>query len=495
MVNQSSLILVTVDCLRADHVGWLGYGRPTTPFLDSVAAGSVVFSNAIVAGAPTYYSFPAIMASRPPLALGRDVVGIAPGEPTIASVLQRAGYATAAFVAANPYLSRRCGYDSGFEVFEDLSGEVVQEPSGPYITTKSHAWAGVNRRLAQLSHKARWSGELYDEVYFQYCQRLAAPPGSFENLRPFPPADVIVSQATAWLADQTGKPFFLWLHFMDAHAPYYPSQAAWRAMEHPSLKANHARYLNAYWNRSDLGASRLRTHRAEIIELYDAGIRWVDTQVGLLAQSLRKLGAWERSVIAVTADHGEEFLEHGGRYHSPAQLGEEIIRVPLLIHQANSPTKAQFETPFSLLHLGPTLLDACGIKPPDSFRGQSAWAQLKRGPKFSDTAVMEVVPACTNPLRRENRMFPRTLVLREQNYKLVFDLGSSSVKLFDLSRDPLEQNALAEGTEKAILKRLLEKALEHMTHSLKGRDSEEVLMARLRDLRLELARSGVALSA
>lgn len=488
MVNQPSLILVTVDCLRADHVGWLGYNRPTTPFLDSVAASSVVFSNAIVAGTPTYYSFPAIMASRPPLALGRDVVGIAPGEPTIASTLKQKGYATAAFVAANPYLSRRFGYDFGFDFFEDFSGEAMQEPSAaPYITTKSKRGAGVNRWLAQLSHKAGWSGRIYDELYFQYCQRLARSPDSIENLRPFPTADVVISQACAWLADKSAKPFFLWLHFMDAHAPYYPSQGAWKVMGHPSLNANRARYLNAYWNRSDLSTNRLRQRRHEIIELYDAGVRWVDTQLALLAQSLRKLGAWDRSVIAVTADHGEEFLEHGGRYHSPAQLGEEIVRVPLLIHQGNSPTQARLEAPFSLLHLGSTLLDACGIKAPDSFRGRSVWAQLKRGERFSDSAVLEVVPACTNPLRRENRMFPRTLGLREQNYKLVFDLETSSTKLFDLSRDPLERSALAEGAEKAIRKRLLEKALEHMTDSLKERDSEAVLRARLRDLRLECA--------
>src|SRR5947209_9123925 len=78
MTRQRSLVLVTVDCLRADHVGFLGYPRPTTPFLDTLALHSYVFPSAIVAGAPTYFSFPAILASRFPLALGRDVLGIAP---------------------------------------------------------------------------------------------------------------------------------------------------------------------------------------------------------------------------------------------------------------------------------------------------------------------------------------------------------------------------------------------------------------------------------
>src|SRR5215467_6076084 len=117
MSAPRSLVLITVDCLRADHVGFLGYARPVTPFLDSLAKTSTVFSQAIVAGAPTYFSFPAIMASRYPLGLGREVLGIAPGEPTIATALRETGYETAAFVAGNPYLTSRFGYDQGFEHF------------------------------------------------------------------------------------------------------------------------------------------------------------------------------------------------------------------------------------------------------------------------------------------------------------------------------------------------------------------------------------------
>src|SRR5271165_5371214 len=98
MKSPRSVLLITVDCFRADHAGFLGYARPTTPLLDSLARESLVFSNAIVAGAPTYFSFPAVMASRYPLGLGRDVLGLAPGEPTIASALHQMGSATAAFL-------------------------------------------------------------------------------------------------------------------------------------------------------------------------------------------------------------------------------------------------------------------------------------------------------------------------------------------------------------------------------------------------------------
>src|SRR5713226_316301 len=116
MRASKSIVLITIDCLRADHVGFLGYERPTTPFLDSLAGESFVFRNAIAAGAPTYYSLPAILASRYPLALGRDLLGLAPDESTISTVLKESDFQTAAFIAANPYISTRFGYNHGFDV-------------------------------------------------------------------------------------------------------------------------------------------------------------------------------------------------------------------------------------------------------------------------------------------------------------------------------------------------------------------------------------------
>src|SRR4051812_33793217 len=163
-----SLVLITVDCFRADHAGFLGYPRPTTPFLNSLAEESVVFSNAIVAGAPTYFSFPAIMASRYPLGLGRDVAGLAPGGPTIASVMSESGYSTAAFLAANPYLSPHFGYDVGFSVFKDFLDSDASTPPVEADGVNPHFASRWNRRLARASH-ALGCGSLYDELYFQYC--------------------------------------------------------------------------------------------------------------------------------------------------------------------------------------------------------------------------------------------------------------------------------------------------------------------------------------
>ena len=152
--RQRSLVLITVDCLRADHCGFYGYPRATTPFLDSLASESFVVPTAIVAGAPTYYSFPAILASRMPLALGRDVVGLAPDEGTIASVLHQSGYATGAFSAANPYISAGFGYDQGFEVFRDFADEFLNSEAQSSDETVSSESSGGNSFRGRLNRSS-----------------------------------------------------------------------------------------------------------------------------------------------------------------------------------------------------------------------------------------------------------------------------------------------------------------------------------------------------
>ena len=366
------------------------------------------------------------MASRYPLGLGRDVVGLAPGEPTIASTLREAGHATAAFLAANPYLSPRFGYDAGFDVFKDFldaeSDLFSMESDSAENARVPSRW---NQRLAKASHALGPVGSLYDELYFQYCQRLgSSPASSLDQLRRFPAADVMVDHARDWLMDLAGQPFFLWLHLMDPHSPYYPRPEALELMGQSSLDASRARYLNSYWNRGDLAAPRLRPHREDIVALYDAGIRWVDAQVARLVDTLRGLGLWENCVIALTADHGEEFLDHGGRYHPPSNVAEELVRVPLLLRAPDLTQAGRVAAPFSLLHLAPTLLDLAEVPIPGSFRGRSHSELLQSGKSWEGDAVVECVSGCKNPFVQENRLQARVLAVREARYKMVFDFNS-----------------------------------------------------------------------
>ena len=492
MDKRHSLLLVTVDCLRADHVGFMGYGRPTTPFLDCLAAESMVFPHAIVGGAPTYYSLPSVLASRHPLALGRDVIGIAPGEPTLASVLKEFGYETAAFVAANPYLSPSFGYEQGFDNFRDFL-----DADSPVTSSNGASGNGglkfrnrINSSLRKISSQWRLAEAAYEELYFQYCQRMATPRSdSLDALRCFPAADVLVDQASAWLELVGRKPFFLWLHLMDPHSPYYPTENALARMGHSEVTPFRARYLNSYWNRSDLSAKRFNRHRENIVTLYDASIRWVDTQVARLVNTLIRFHQWRDCVFAFTADHGEEFLDHEGRYHPPSKLSEEIVRAPLLVRV---PQQAKFElpsAPFSHLHLAPTLLDILKLPIPTEFEGHSVWHHLKEGSAWDEPAIVESVGNCTNPFHADARVGPRLLAVRETRYKLILDFDRPAEQLFDLEADPRERTPLPLDAEKRTGRRLLEHARRHLARPLHVQYPHLRLRARLRDLQIKSAKT------
>ncbi len=203
-------------------------------------------------------------------------------------------------------------------------------------------------------------GSVYDELYFRYCQRVTPVAGSLDALRRFPAADEIVDHACEWLVSAGDSPFFLWLHLMDPHSPYYPREEALALMGEESPTPWQARYLNSYWNRSDLEARRLTSCRKEILSFYDAGIRWADTQMKRLVETLRGSNRWDNCIFAVSADHGEEFLEHGGRYHAPTRLAEELIHVPLLLRMPGCGKREVSEAPFSHIASGADFVGSGG---------------------------------------------------------------------------------------------------------------------------------------
>ena len=487
--GKRSLVLITVDCLRADHCGWYGYSRPTTPFLDSLASESFVVPAAIVAGAPTYYSLPTILASRMPLALGRDVIGLAPGESTLATVLRESGYATGAFSAANPYISSRFGYDQGFEVFHDFldfGTQSAQSTVDPQTASGDAVRGKLNRSIKGIAG-ALGLRRFYNELYFQYCMSVAPPAVSMDVLQRFPAADILVDHAQSWLKSVGQRPFFLWLHLMDPHSPYYPPNEAFRELTGRDIEPGRARHLNAYWNRTDVGPSNLSRKRDEIVQLYDAGIRWADRQTARLVDSLRHTHLWDDCVFALTADHGEEFLEHGGRYHAPVRLTEEIVHVPLLIRIPGQRAVKVPASPMSHLHLAPTLLEMIGVPVPSAFQGRSLWPNLQRGIAWDDAAIMEFAYGCTNPFHAESRSASRLLGVRDARFKLVIRTEPGAVEeVYDLEADPGETHPAAAELAIETRKRLLRAAREHLEKTISARDPMLRLQARLRDLRCEI---------
>ena len=485
MPTRKSILLVTVDCLRSDHCGFMGYSRPTTPFLDSLARESFVFPTAIVAGAPTFYSFPGILASRYPLALGRDVIGLGPEEPTLPSAVQQAGYATAAFGAGNPYISSVFGYERGFDTFEDFLREedLLLEPG--ITPLRTGVASRLNRALQESAPAWGPLAGVYEDLYFRYCERVTPVPASVDALRRYPAADVVVEAACSWLANLKSRPFFLWLHLMDPHGPYYPKQRALALMGDEPPSPSRARYLNGYWNRGNVAARRLARHRDEILRLYDAGIRWVDSQLERVIEMLRRLNLWDDCIFAFTADHGEEFLEHGGRFHPSSRLTEELIHVPLLLRVPGANTRQIDKAPFGLIHLAPTILDSAQLPIPSEFEGRSFWPEVQNGRASEGVAISESVAGCTNAMHRESRLGARALSIRESRFKLLLQFDPPADYLYDLEEDPAEQRPIPATERKIERRRLLEIARAHLRGSREQRNWRLRLQARLRDLRIE----------
>jgi arylsulfatase A-like enzyme len=303
-----------------------------------------------------------------------------------------------------------------------------------------------------------------------------------DTLRRYPAADVVVDQARSWLSGIGEEPFFLWLHLMDPHHPYYPPLEALSSLGISNITASRARFFNAFWNRSDIGAERLQRYREQVLSLYDAGVHWVDKQLSRLVAALQQFQRWDDTVFVVTADHGEQFLEHGTRYHDPMSLPEQLIHVPLLIRAPGLPRVLLSQPPFSLIHLAPTLLDALQIPIPSSFQGGSAWEQVSAGNLSSEPAIAECVEACNNPISRDDRMRPRLLAVRDHAHKLVINFREKADYFYDLKNDPGERFPLPSGVQIGARARLLQVAHAHLEKAGHNQNADLRLSASLRDL-------------
>jgi arylsulfatase A-like enzyme len=297
----------------------------------------------------------------------------------------------------------------------------------------------------------------------------------------------MVDRACSWLRENGRDDFFLWLHLMDTHHPHYPPQHALAAIGMSAMSVARERFLNSFWHRSGIRRSRLRRYVPEMIGLYDASIRWVDEQLARLAKMLQELKRWDDTIFVVTADHGEEFLEHGDRYHSPLTPIEQLIRVPLLMHIGNNQSLRDQHRPLSLIHLAPTLLDAMGVSAPPTFAGRSYWDQIAAGILEGEPAILETVGTGHDPCSRAEKMRMRVLSVRDRDYKLVLRFGVGKCELYDLKNDPEERKPLPDSAQSAERTRLLKIAQEHLRQSRKRRDHRLALRARIRDIRQSLS--------
>jgi len=302
-----NIVFVTVDSLRADRCGFMGYEAPTTPTLDAMATDGFLVEHAIAPGPVTPASLPAMFTGRYPLAVEDDTPGGTPrlgaaqnqirqhmqARDSLPEMLSRRGYRTAAFTP-NPFTSKHFSFDAGFDRFQDFMDESNR--------------SGLYRRVFQ--------GFLEESPVSSMARVLL---NLWQREEVFKPWESYYEEAIEW-ARSGEEPYFLWVFLMDAHNPYM-SSAEYRTQ--PWWEEFHANV--EFWRQSHETPFSPTIHD-RLVTAYDDSVRYSDA---FLERLLADLGG-DDPVVAVHGDHGEAFGEHGTYGHEP-YLYDENVRVPFVL--------------------------------------------------------------------------------------------------------------------------------------------------------------------
>jgi hypothetical protein len=374
--ERPNVILISLDAVRADRLGIYGYALPTTPEIDRFFSGSAIRFDAAFAPQPfTLTSHLTMLTSLHPAVHGVDSDQVLPPRArTVAQVLARDGYVTAAQVFNVAWMNEMYGFGRGFKIYQRLLGDI----------------------------------------------RSRAP------------------SLDALLDDLEDERFFLFLHYYDAHSDWrgklpYDSdpqdRAAFSGWYHGGFAGCDAGGRCATDLLSSMNGER-RTlpeeDRRYVSSLYDAGLRTLDRGLGGFFRGLQARGLLDRTVVVLTADHGEEFQEHGQFLHGQAY--DETMRVPLLVRVPGAGGLRVSSRLVSLEDIAPTILDFCGSATPPEMQGRS---------------LRPLVTGGTHPPERSRLLLMDKnggRALRTAKWKIL--TTKSGTRLYDLVRDPAERNDL-----------------------------------------------------
>jgi len=319
------VIVISIDTLRADHVS-----ARTTPHIDALSRDGIVFRNAWSHSPLTLPSHLSVFTGMLPPEHGvRDNAGYrfdAKAHPTLASVLRDNGYRTGAAVSA--YVLRgSTGVAAGFDEYDDAIGIVDGAPVGA-------------------------------------LQRSG---------------DVTETIAERWIAAQSEKPFFLFLHLYEPHTPYTPT--------------------------------------------YDADVAHADAIVGKFVDFLRRRGLYDRAVIVLLSDHGEGLMDHGEQEHG-VLLYRESLQVPLIVKPAGAREHRQVDSPVALIDVMPTILELAGCPAPRT-RGRSLMNATPASPIYSESLYARIHLGCGEM---------RSIVDRGRHV-----IDGAQGEVYDLRSDPAEK--------------------------------------------------------
>ncbi|MFN8545920.1 MAG: sulfatase [Candidatus Binatia bacterium] len=433
-----NVVLIVVDTLRADHLSAWGYTASRTPHVDALAADGIRFANTFSQASWTRPSFATIFTGMYPSSHGAvHKADVLPDRvETVAEVLARAGYHTAGF-ANNANISPPFNFGQGFAEYHYLAPDLffyADETAGQLTL-----YNGL--RLVRERFLAR-SVDVHN--YYQ-------------------PAEVVTAEAKSWLdAGTTKGPFLLFLHYMDPHDPYFV---------HPFDGEGYARVANP-----NPPASVVEKYRG----LYDGEIAYLDAQLGVLFEELKRRGLYDTSLIVLTGDHGEEFQEHGGWWHGTT-LYDEQTHVPLIVKPPGGAVRGRVvETLTTSLDIAPTIVTAARGTVPATMQGKAL--ALDGGDEPGHEHVFAEEDLEGNVLQ----------AVRTPGWKLITanpgnPRGLRPEELYDLGQDPREQHDVAATaaprleTMRASLGRATLEARAHAGAAQQG-DVDAVTQERLRAL-------------
>jgi arylsulfatase A-like enzyme len=395
--SRPNVVLVSIDTLRADHLGVYGYPRATSPVIDRFAADATVFEHAYSQSPKTAPSHMTLLTGLYPEAHGVrnwDEGGndsLADGIPTLASLLAENDYWTVAltdFGHVHPAL----GFDRGFQSFQRGGGA---------------------RRLFEI-------------------------------------AEGLVGQFAERAGDGGAKPFFLFLHTYEVHDPYTPPARLQRLFTDPEYEggilssakelrevagAGWSAQHEAFWSRVDREKPEDLEH---LRALYDAEIRFTDRQLRRLLDALREHGLLESTIVVLVSDHGEEFGEHAGVLHN--SLYQEVLHVPLVIRfpgAEGAPLRGtRIPGVVSLVDLMPTLLEWIGLPVPGHVQGRSFLPWIRGAEERGAEPVLS--------------QWPLTGLEALRVGELKYIRGGEREELYDLATDAAEaRNLLSDDPARA----------------------------------------------
>lgn len=375
--GRRSVLVLMLDTLRADHLGVYGYPRDTSPALDRFARENLAAARAITAAPWTPPSvasmftglYPATHGWMPPdmrWKLVGKAVRLDDRLVTLAEIFRANGFSTAA-ISPNPWITAEFGFQQGFDTFE----EKPEAPAGEIVAAGKAA------------------------------------------------IDALVAKR---------RPFFVYLHFLDPHAPYDPP-AAWRG---------------AF--RGPVAGREVVARERRNIDLYDGEIRYLDGQIGDLFAWLGRRGLGDDLTIIVVGDHGEQFMERGQHGHG-FQLFDEEVHVPFLVRSPRARGPRVVDRTVSTVDLFPTALDAAGLERPPGLPGVSLF----------DDAAVAARPGVLSTIRRkqsDQRAFTDgdgVKIIRQRDGRD----ADVVVGVFDAREDPGERHAIDDPALVAGLDRAL----------------------------------------